>query len=152
MKIGKKSATTSLRKWVPTSEVPQVYQNGFGARWEYDQGFWVKDNIVVCAGIQVLAGIEKAFGPGPATEGIQITITDARTHAATITTAVTTKATQQRSGIEERISVKECITETRPLKSGTQRIAARVHSAMITEVLCRCDREGGKAPLSNYPI
>jgi hypothetical protein len=61
----------------PTSEVPQVYQNGFGARWEYDQGFWVKDNIAVCAGIQVLAGIEKAFGPGPATDGIQITITDA---------------------------------------------------------------------------
>jgi hypothetical protein len=62
----------------PVSEVPQVFQNGFGARWEYDQGFWVKDNVVVYAGIKVLPGIEKALGPGPATDGIQITIIDAK--------------------------------------------------------------------------
>jgi len=37
----------------PVSEVPTVYQNGFGARWEFDRGFWVKDGIVAAAGVRV---------------------------------------------------------------------------------------------------
>ena len=66
----------------PTSEVPEVYQNGFGARWEFSQGFWVKGDTVVVAGINVEhAGgiaIPRALGNSPATSGIQVTITDAQ--------------------------------------------------------------------------
>jgi hypothetical protein len=61
----------------PSSDIPQVYQNGFGARWEYDQGFWVRDNIVAYAGIKV-SSMKKVFGNDPATEGIEINITDAQ--------------------------------------------------------------------------
>jgi hypothetical protein len=37
----------------PAKEVPQLYQNGFGARWEYEQGFWQKENLVAFAKIKV---------------------------------------------------------------------------------------------------
>lgn len=60
----------------PVSEIPDVYQNGFGARWEFNQGFWVKENIVAYAGIKALP-VQKVFGSGPATAGIEINITDA---------------------------------------------------------------------------
>ena len=59
----------------PSSDVPQVYQNGFGARWEYDQGFWVHDNTVAYAGIKV-RGTSQVFSDAPSTEGIEINITD----------------------------------------------------------------------------
>jgi hypothetical protein len=58
----------------PSSEVPQVYQNGFGARWEYDQGFWVKGDIVAYAGVKT-----SGVGSHVMTEGIQLNITDAAT-------------------------------------------------------------------------
>ena len=58
----------------PSSEVPQVYQNGFGARWEYDQGFWVKDDIVAYAGVKT-----SGAGSHVMIEGIQLNITDAAT-------------------------------------------------------------------------
>lgn len=60
----------------PISEVPQVYQNSFGAKWEYGQGFWLRGDIVASAGIKVLP-VHAAFGGGNATNGIQITITSA---------------------------------------------------------------------------
>jgi hypothetical protein len=55
----------------PSSEVPQVYQNGFGARWEYDQGFWVNGDIVAYAGVKT-----SGVGSHVITEGIQLNITD----------------------------------------------------------------------------
>jgi hypothetical protein len=65
----------------PSSELPEVYQNGFGARWEFSQGFWSKGDLVVVAGVKVLtllgSCVERALGPGCATDGIRITITDA---------------------------------------------------------------------------
>jgi hypothetical protein len=65
----------------PLSEVPQTFQNGFGARWEYNQGFWRKGDLVAVAGIKVveLGGIavRGAFSNAPATDGIQITIESA---------------------------------------------------------------------------
>jgi hypothetical protein len=65
----------------PQSEVPQVFQNGFGARWEYDQGFWVKQDIVAYAGIKVETlgneAIRNPFTNQPDTQGIEVTITDA---------------------------------------------------------------------------
>ncbi len=60
----------------PLSEVPQVYQNGFGARWEYDHGFWVKHDVVVYAGIKVLP-VHAVFGGGMATDGIRVTVISA---------------------------------------------------------------------------
>ena len=59
----------------PSSEVPAVYQNGFGARWEFNQGFWIKEDLVAYAGIKVLP-VRRVFGSGPATDGIEINITD----------------------------------------------------------------------------
>jgi hypothetical protein len=38
----------------PVSEVPDVYQNAFGARREFNQGFWQKDDLVAYAGIKAL--------------------------------------------------------------------------------------------------
>lgn len=65
----------------PASEVPQAFQNGFGARWEYNQGFWSNGNTVVFAGIKVLTiggeAIRSPFSNQPATRGIEVTITDA---------------------------------------------------------------------------
>jgi hypothetical protein len=61
----------------PSSEVPQIYQNGFGARWEYDQGFWVHENTVAYAGVKVSNFGHQLFSNAPMTEGIQLTITDA---------------------------------------------------------------------------
>jgi hypothetical protein len=65
----------------PASEVPQTFQNGFGARWEYNQGFWSKGDTVVFAGIKVdsVAGqaITSPFSNQPSTRGIEVTITDA---------------------------------------------------------------------------
>ena len=58
----------------PVSEAPATYQNGFGARWEFNRGFWEKGNIVAAAGIKVLSAIQNPLGSGPATEGIEITI------------------------------------------------------------------------------
>jgi hypothetical protein len=60
----------------PTSEPPQVFQNGFGARWEYDQGFWHKGDIVAYAGIKA-----NAVGSHIFTHGIEITITEANASA-----------------------------------------------------------------------
>lgn len=60
----------------PTSDVPQIYQNGFGARWEYDQGFWIHDSTVAYAGVKVSKYVTRVFGNDPATEGIEINITD----------------------------------------------------------------------------
>lgn len=54
----------------PSSEVPEVYQNGFGARWELSQGFWVNGDIVVTAGVR--SGVLNALD----TRGIQVIITD----------------------------------------------------------------------------
>lgn len=59
----------------PVSEVPDVYQNGLGARWEFNKGFWMKGDVVAFAGIKVMP-IHRVFGSGPATSGIEITITD----------------------------------------------------------------------------
>lgn len=61
----------------PVSEVPDVYQNALGGRWEFNQGFWANGNIVAFAGIKVLP-VRKAFGNGPATDGIEINIMDAQ--------------------------------------------------------------------------
>lgn len=65
----------------PKSEVPTVYQNAFGARWEYNRGFWSSGDTVAFAGVKVAhLGSEAINGPfshQPQTEGIQITITDA---------------------------------------------------------------------------
>jgi hypothetical protein len=65
----------------PVSEVPQVYQNAFGATWAYSRGFWVKDDIVVSAGIKVQTMLGSPM-PGlftnrPSTAGIEVNITDA---------------------------------------------------------------------------
>jgi hypothetical protein len=66
----------------PSSEVPQIFQNGFGARWEYNQGFWRKGDLVAVAGIKVveLGGVAMRgfMSNSPATEGIQITIESAQ--------------------------------------------------------------------------
>jgi hypothetical protein len=66
----------------PVSQVPTVYQNGFGARWEYSQGFWVKDDVVAAAGVKVShigsEAIKKPFSNTPDTEGIEITIMSAQ--------------------------------------------------------------------------
>jgi hypothetical protein len=65
----------------PLSDAPTVYQNGFGARWEFDKGFWVKGDIVAAAGVKVLniggAAIHKPFSNQPDTAGIEITIMSA---------------------------------------------------------------------------
>lgn len=61
----------------PVSEVPDVYQNNFGARWEFNKGFWIKEDIVAYAGIKVLP-VQKPFSSQPATDGIEIKITDAK--------------------------------------------------------------------------
>jgi len=66
----------------PLSEVPQVFQNGFGAKWEYDQGFWNKGDIVAFAGIKVeTLGNQAIVNPlthRADTRGIEIKITDAQ--------------------------------------------------------------------------
>lgn len=65
----------------PRSEVPDVYQNLLGARWEANQGLWVKDDIVAAAGIKVAkvfgSAIQDPFTNAPSTEGIQIKIMSA---------------------------------------------------------------------------
>ena len=65
----------------PKSEVPTVYQNAYGARWEYNQGFWEKGNTVAFAGVRVAhlgsQAINAPLSNQPQTEGIQITVTDA---------------------------------------------------------------------------
>ena len=76
-KIGKKFGMTSPKKWGLRDRRFHRCIKTASVRDGNTIKFWVKDNIVVYAGIRVLAGIEKAFGPGLATEGIQITITDA---------------------------------------------------------------------------
>ena len=62
----------------PSKEVPQVYQNGFGAHWEYGQGFWQAANLVVFAQVKVAnvggAAITRPFSNTPETEGIEIRI------------------------------------------------------------------------------
>lgn len=57
----------------PTQEIPQVYQNAFGARWEYDQGVWIHGNIVAFAGIKVS---RLQIGNRPTTGGVELTVTD----------------------------------------------------------------------------
>src|SRR5438132_1350312 len=37
----------------PANEVPQIFQNAFGARYEYEQGFWQKGDIVAFGKIKV---------------------------------------------------------------------------------------------------
>ena len=65
----------------PAKELPQVFQNAFGARYEYEQGFWQKGEIVAFAKIKVAAlgnqVIRNPFTNRPDTEGIEVTITDA---------------------------------------------------------------------------
>lgn len=61
----------------PSAEAPQVYQNGFGAHWEYDQGFWLHGNTVAYAGVKVSNFGHKLYSNAPMTEGIELTITDA---------------------------------------------------------------------------
>jgi hypothetical protein len=65
----------------PAKEVPQVFQNGFGARWEYEQAFWQKDDVVAFAKIKVAtiggSAIRNPATNLPDTEGIEVTITDA---------------------------------------------------------------------------
>jgi hypothetical protein len=65
----------------PVSEVPRTFQNGFGARWEYNQGFWRKGDLVAVAGIKVaeIGGVAMRgfMSNAPSTEGIQITIESA---------------------------------------------------------------------------
>jgi hypothetical protein len=64
----------------PSKEMPQVYQNGFGAHWEYGQGFWQTANLVAFAKIKVanLGGvaINRPFSNNPETEDIEVTIMD----------------------------------------------------------------------------
>jgi hypothetical protein len=64
----------------PVSEVPQVFQNALGARWEYPEGFWLKGNTVAVARVKV-SNEPKTFAilspaDQPITHGIEITITD----------------------------------------------------------------------------
>jgi hypothetical protein len=65
----------------PASELPKVYQNGFGARWEFERGFWSSGNLVVFAEIRVVtlfgSPVKRALGDAPATNGIEVTIMDA---------------------------------------------------------------------------
>jgi hypothetical protein len=62
----------------PVTQMPDVYQNGFGARWEFSQGMWIKDDLVAVAGMQV--DTTPVFSNHPVSKGIQISITD-KTHA-----------------------------------------------------------------------
>jgi hypothetical protein len=54
---------------------------GFGARWEYEQAFWQKDDVVAFAKIKVAtiggSAIRNPATNLPDTEGIEVTITDA---------------------------------------------------------------------------
>lgn len=65
----------------PASEIPDVYQNGFGARYEFNRGFWSNGNVVVAAGIKVLnlwgEAIRSPSGQ-IATEGVEIKVMDAQ--------------------------------------------------------------------------
>jgi hypothetical protein len=66
----------------PLSEAPEVYQNGFGARWEFNQGFWVKGDIVAAAGIKVLttpggSPVREPWSDRIATQGIEVRIMSA---------------------------------------------------------------------------
>ena len=65
----------------PLSEAPTVYQNGFGAKWEYGKGFWVKGDVVAAAGVRVEhlgnEAIKNPFTNQPDTQGIEITIMSA---------------------------------------------------------------------------
>jgi hypothetical protein len=62
----------------PLKEVPQVYQNGFGAHWEYGQGFWQTDDLVAFAKVNVASlggvAVNRPFSSVPQTEGIEIRI------------------------------------------------------------------------------
>jgi hypothetical protein len=64
----------------PISQVPEVFQNAFGARWEYNQGFWQKADIVAFAGVDVeTIGNRAELDPwshAPMTHGIEVRITD----------------------------------------------------------------------------
>ncbi len=66
----------------PLSEVPQTYQNLLGARWEFNQGFWRKGNVVAYAGMKVdtiapCGGISALAKPQgvPCSDNIRIIIT-----------------------------------------------------------------------------
>ena len=65
----------------PQSEAPTVYQNGFGAKWEYGRGFWVKGDIVAAAGVKVEhlgnEAINNPFTNQPETGGIELKIMSA---------------------------------------------------------------------------
>jgi hypothetical protein len=62
----------------PSKEVPQVYQNGFGAHWEYGQGFWQATDLVAFAKVKVAnvggVTINRPFSNTPQTEGIEVRI------------------------------------------------------------------------------
>lgn len=66
----------------PRSEVPESYQNLYGAKWEFNQGLWVKGDTVAAAGIKVMklfgSTITDPFSNKPSTEGIEINITNAK--------------------------------------------------------------------------
>src|SRR2546421_7923612 len=61
----------------PAKELPQVFQNAFGAHYEYEQGFWQKGSIVAFAKIKVATlgnqAIRNPFTNRPDTEGIEVT-------------------------------------------------------------------------------
>ena len=65
----------------PASETPQVYQNLFGARFEYGQGYWTSGTLVAIAKVKVDEhGSPLANMTGdhrPATRGIEVIVTDA---------------------------------------------------------------------------
>lgn len=66
----------------PLSTVPEVYQNGFGAKWEYGKGFWQSGDIIAFAGVRVAniggAAVNFPLSNRPETMGVQVTITDAK--------------------------------------------------------------------------
>lgn len=60
----------------PLSEVPQVYQNLFGARWEFNRGVWRKGDLVAFAEVEA-APDGACLRNSPCTTGIRVTIMSA---------------------------------------------------------------------------
>jgi hypothetical protein len=72
----------------PLSTVPDVYQNGFGARWKFDHGFWRRGDVVAVAGMKVRDGYcggmldvlsqTRSQASQPCSDAIEINITTAQ--------------------------------------------------------------------------
>jgi hypothetical protein len=70
----------------PSSEPPEVYGNLFGARWEFNQGFWRKGDIVAYAGekVETIGGcgfadtLSQSRMPHPCSDSIELVITTAQ--------------------------------------------------------------------------